>query len=83
MKEAKTFLTGSYPLRFDSNTKIASQLLGIQQENLGIGYVNTRNSRINAVTLDAVKAQAKRLVSGADLFVTVVGKPEGISATGG
>ena len=79
--EAKTFLTGSYALRFDANTKIASQLLGLQQENLGIDYVNTRNGLVDAVSLDRVKAQAKRLYDPEALVVTVVGKPEGISAT--
>ena len=82
MDDAKTFLTGSYALRFDSDDKIASQLLGMQQENLGIDYVNTRNARIEAVTLDQLKAQAKRLIDSERLIVTVVGKPEGVKSTG-
>ena len=32
LEQAKTYLTGSYALRFDSGSKIAGQLLGIQQE---------------------------------------------------
>ena len=78
LDEAKTYLTGSYALRFDSNSKIAGQLLGIQQQNLGIDYVNRRNGLIEAVTLDQVKAQAKRLLHPDQLIVTVVGRPEGI-----
>jgi zinc protease len=85
LDDMKTFLTGSYALRFDSNDKIASQLLGIQQQNLGIDYVNKRNGLIEAVTLDQVKAQAKRLIDSDHLIVSVVGKPEGLksTATGG
>jgi zinc protease len=83
LDEAKTFLTGSYALRFDSNTKIASQLLGLQQENLGIDYVNKRNGLIEAVTLGQAKSQAKRLLDSANLTVVIVGKPEGIPAGGG
>ncbi len=79
LAEAKTYLTGSYALRFDSNAAIASQLLGIQQENLGLDYVDNRNARVAAVTLDQVKAQAKRLLHGGNLIVTVVGKPEGLT----
>ncbi len=79
LAEAKTFLTGSYALRFDGNATIASQLLGIQQEDLGIDYIATRNARIEAVTLDQVKAQAKRLLHGDKLIVTVVGRPEGLT----
>jgi zinc protease len=78
LDEAKTYLTGSYALRFDSNAKIASQLLAIQQDNLGIDYINRRNAMIEAVTLDQVKAQAKRLIDPDNLIVTVVGRPKGL-----
>ena len=78
LDEAKTFLTGSYALRFSSNSAIANQLLGIQQQNLGIDYVQKRNALVNAVTLDQVKAQAKRLLHPDRLIVTVVGRPQGI-----
>jgi zinc protease len=78
--QAKTLLTGSYALRFDSDSKIASQLLGLQEEDLGIDYVKTRNGKIEAVTLDDVKAAAKRLLLPDGLIVTVVGKPEGLTA---
>lgn len=79
LDEAKTFLTGSYALRFSSNTEIADQLLGIQQQGLPIDYVERRNSMIEAVTLNDVKLQARRLLHPDRLIVSVVGKPEGIN----
>ncbi|MFZ5673312.1 MAG: M16 family metallopeptidase [Pseudomonadota bacterium] len=79
LAETKTYLTGSYALRFDSNAKIASQLLAIQQDNLGIDYINRRNGMIEAVTLDEAKAQAKSISNPDKLIVTVVGKPVGIA----
>lgn len=82
LADAKTYLTGSYALRFDSNSKIASQLLGIQQDNLGIDYVNRRNGLIGAVTLEQVKDQARRLVRPDDMIITIVGRPVGITGTG-
>jgi zinc protease len=82
LADAKTYLTGSYALRFDSNTKLAGQLLGIQQTNLGIDYVNRRNSLIEAVTLDEVKAQAKRITLPGQLTTIVVGRPTGIKPSG-
>lgn len=82
LDDVKTFLTGSYALRFDTNGKIAGQLLGIQQQNLGIDYINKRNGWVEAVTLDQVKAQAQRLIFSDNLIVTVVGKPEGLKSTG-
>jgi zinc protease len=82
LADAKTYLTGSYALRFDGNTKIAGQLLGIQEDDLGIDYVNRRNTLIEAVTLDQVKAQARRITLPDKLIITIVGRPVGIKATG-
>ncbi len=82
LDDVKTFLTGSYALRFDTNDKIAGQLLGILEEDLGIDYINKRNAMVEAITLDQVKAQAKRLLDSENLIVTVVGKPEGLKSTG-
>jgi zinc protease len=72
---AKSFLTGSYALRFDTNSKIATQLLGLMQEGFGPDYVQNRNAIIEAITLDDVKRVAKRLLKSDSLIVTVVGKP--------
>ena len=78
LQDAKTYLTGSYALRFDTSTKIADQLLGIQEQNLGIDYVDKRNSLIEAVTLEDIKRVARRLIDADALIITVVGKPEGL-----
>ncbi|WP_350332863.1 M16 family metallopeptidase [Coralliovum pocilloporae] len=72
LEKAKKFLIGSYPLRFDSSSKIARQLLGIQIEDLGIDYIDQRNSLIEAITIEDVKRAAKR-VFGSDILVTTVG----------
>jgi zinc protease len=81
LRDAKDYLTGSFALRFDSNAKIANQLLFFWQENLGPDYVDKRNAEIEAVTLDDAKRAAKRLFENQDLIVTIVGKPKGLAAT--
>ncbi len=78
LEGAKQYLTGSYALRFDTNSKIATQLLGLLQENFGIDYVDTRNKLVEAVTLDDVKRVAKRLLKTDGLIVTIVGKPANV-----
>lgn len=78
LDNAKSYLTGSYALRFDTSSKIASQLLGIQQEDLGLDYVNTRNELISAVTLADIKRVAERMLKPENLIVAVVGQPEGL-----
>ncbi len=80
LEDAKTYLTGSYPLRFDTNSKIASQMLSIQMENLGIDYVVERNNMINAVTIADLKRIAAELIKPGNLIVTVVGKPVGVES---
>ena len=78
LSDAKTYLTGSFPLRLDSNGKIANLLVGIQLENLGIDYIDRRNSYMEAVTLNDVNRMARRLLKPEALRIVVVGKPEGL-----
>ena len=80
LQAAKDFLTGSYALRFDTNSKIASQLLGLMQEGFGPEYVENRNAMINAVTMADAKRVAARLLKPDNLVVTIVGKPVGLKS---
>ncbi len=82
LRTAKDYLIGSFPLRFDTSGKIAGQLLAIQLDDLGIDYIDRRNSEIEAVTVDSIKRVAKRLMEPKNLIVTVVGQPEGIKEAG-
>jgi zinc protease len=75
LDDAKTFLTGSFPLAFASNSGIAAQLNTFQRQNLDIGYVAKRNSLIEAVTLADVNRVAKKLYDPARLTVVVAGSP--------
>jgi zinc protease len=77
----KTYLTGSYPLRFDGNGPIADILVGMQMEGLPIDYVTTRNARIEAVTLEDVNRVAASLFRPDALQFVVVGQPEGVVST--
>lgn len=81
LDDAKTFLTGSYPLRFSSSGRIASMLVGMQVANLGIDYMQNRNGFIEGVTLDDIKRVAKRIMIPKNLVTVVVGRPEGIVST--
>lgn len=78
---AKRYLTGAYPLRFDGNAQIASQLLGLQVAGLDIDYVNERNDLVEAVTLDDISRVATRLLDPEALSFVVVGQPEGLEAS--
>ena len=83
LDDAKTYLTGSFPLAFASNSGTAAQLGTFQRQNLDIGYVAKRNSLVQAVTLADVKRVAKRLFDPARLTVVIGGSPaEGRPARG-
>ncbi|SOH93111.1 zinc protease [Monaibacterium marinum] len=81
LDEAKRYLTGAYPLRFDTNAKIADILVGVQEAELGIDYTQRRNSLIEAVTVDDIARVAARLLQSDDLTVVVVGQPQGLTTT--
>ena len=78
LEEVKTYLTGSYPLRFAGNGNIAGVLVGMQVENLPIDYAVTRNEKIEAVTMEDIKRVAKRIFLPEDLHFVVVGQPKGL-----
>jgi zinc protease len=73
LADAKTYLTGSYPLAFSSNAGIAGQLNSFQRSGMPVDYVARRNSLINAVTLDDVKRVAKKWFDPKRLTVVVAG----------
>ncbi len=77
---AKSYLKGSYVLGLDTSAKIASQLVQIQLDNLGIDYIDRRGALIDAVSLDDIKRVAKRLLDPG-LLITVVGRPVGLTST--
>lgn len=81
LDDAKTYLTGSFPLRFSSGGRIASMLVGMQSADLPIDYLQTRNSLIEAVTKDDIMRVAKKLLKSENLVTIVVGRPNGIKST--
>ena len=75
LADAKTFLTGSFPLTLDSNAKIARTLNAYQRSGLSADYVEKRNGMIQAVTLAKVNEMAKKYFDPARLVVVIAGTP--------
>jgi zinc protease len=78
--KAKTYLKGSFALALDTSTKIASQLITMQLDNLGVDYIDRRSALIDAVTVADAKRVAKRMLEGGFLY-TVVGRPKGLTSS--
>jgi len=81
LDKAKTYLTGAYPLRFDGNERIAGILVGMQMDDLPLDYIETRNDKVNAVTLEDANRVAAELLDPEHLHFVVVGQPEGLETT--
>ena len=78
LADAKSYLTGAYPLGFDSNSKIAGQMMGVRQEKLGMDYFANRNAMVEAVTVEDVKRIASEYLMPENFTFVVVGQPEGM-----
>ncbi len=81
LDNVQRYLTGAYFLRFDGNGRIAGILAAMQSDDMPIDYINTRNDRVMAVTVDDIQRVAARLVDPEGLNFVVVGQPEGLSAS--
>ena len=73
--QAKSNLTGGFPLRIDSNKKILEYLSVIGFYNLPLDYLDTWVHKVNAVDVAAVKQAFTRRIDP-DKLVTVIVGPE-------
>jgi zinc protease len=76
LADAKAYITGAFPLAFDSNAKIARNLLGFRQDNQPVDYVQKRNAYFEAVTLDDLKRVAGKYMRPGDFTFVMVGQPK-------
>lgn len=80
LQEAKRYLTGSYPLRLDSNAKIADFIAQTWFYGLGLGYADVYIARVNGVTVDDVTRVARAYLHPEqflDVVVTAAETPAG------
>lgn len=70
---AQQYLTGSFPLRLDSNSKLAGFLVQTEYYDLGLDYADTYAQRINAVTREDVLRVARQYLHPDQMILVVVG----------
>lgn len=80
LADAKAYLIGSYPLGFDSNAKIAANIMSLRQDDLGVDYFDRRNAQIEAVTLEDVNRVAAEYLVPERFSFFLVGEPQGMTA---
>ena len=73
LAEAKRYLTGSFALKLDSNTKIAQFIAQAVFFGLGVDYAEVYLQRVNAVTTDDVLRVARQYLHPEQFIEVIVG----------
>jgi zinc protease len=81
LNDAKAYLIGSFPIALDTSHRVASLLVEMQIDKLGIDYLDRRAALFDAVTLDRARDLARQLLDPNGLSFAVVGDPVGLTAT--
>ncbi len=71
LSDAKSFLTGSFPMRIETSSRIAGFLVAVEYYGLGVDYINNYPDFINSVTKEEVLRVAKKYLSP-DKYTLVV-----------
>lgn len=70
---SKKNITGGYPLRIDSNSKILGYVVMIAYYGLPLDYLDTFNANVEAVTIEQIKDAFKRRLAPDKLITVMVG----------
>lgn len=73
LNDAKDYLIGSFPLRFDTNRKVAGFLAQVEYYQLGLNYPEQYAGLIRKVTREDVQRVAKEYLRPGQLITVIVG----------
>ena len=73
VRDAKDYLIGSFPLRLDTNRKVASFLAQVEYYQLGLDYPERYADLIGKVSREDVQRVAKQYMHPEKLITVVVG----------
>lgn len=76
LSDAKGYLTGSFPLRIDTNAEVARILASIEFYNLGLDYPEKYKALINGITRDDVLRVARKYLDPENFVLVIVAKQE-------
>lgn len=76
MNDAKDYLIGSFPLRFDTNRKVASFLTQVEFFQLGLDYPERYGDLIGKVSRADVQRVAKQYLQPEKLITVIVGNQQ-------
>ena len=72
LADAQAYLTGSFPMRIDTSAKLVGMLASIEQNNLGLDYVEHFPRIINAITAADIQRVARKYLDPERVALAVV-----------
>ncbi len=76
LEDAKRFFTGSFPLRLETPTQMAGELLQLELYDIPFDYLSSYRAAIERVTLDKINGLAAAYLVPENLILVVVGRTE-------
>lgn len=76
LSDAKSFLTGSFPMRIETGARIAGFLVAVEYYGLGSDYIDKYPEYINSVTREDVLRVAKKYLDPVNYVLIVVADQE-------
>jgi zinc protease len=73
LNDAKDYLTGSFPLRFDTMGKVANFLAQVEYFELGLDYTERYRDLIRKITIDDVRRVAQKYLEPEKMITVIVG----------
>jgi zinc protease len=73
IKNAKSYLTGVFPIRIETQDGLTDQLVSIRMYDLPDDYLQTYRDQINAVTADDIQRVAQEYVRPEEAVIVIVG----------
>src|SRR6266850_4361835 len=73
IKNAKSYLTGVFPIRIETQDGLTDQLVSIRMYDLPDDYLQTYRNRINAVTAEDIQRVAQEYVRPEEAAIVIVG----------
>ncbi len=75
-EEAIRFLTGSYPMRFETINQVSRRILQTEILGLGLSYLEDYPARVESTSLEDIASAARQFVRPDRMLAVVVGNTE-------
>jgi zinc protease len=76
LSDAKSFLTGSFPMRIETSSRIAGFLVAVEYYDLGVNYIDNYPVYINSISKEDVLRVAKKYLDDVNFTLVVVADQE-------